>query len=319
MKEQIISGPNSFICLFPNHIYIFFKIKCKMLRERIKTILPRLRSYLLKAVGALKDKQVALRTGVKAAAGLSALLWPPTQFQPSQLSTQSKYLSEVVAASELPEEILNFAGVPVPPHYSEQQHRNNLAQQFEAEVSLIIIIITTVLMNSFLQQATATISQRELKNTKDHSAVTSQWLYFPSVSFFIGFPPLNLPMLYLALMISNVEGKIGHWILLMHGTLTLCPCRWFVLFLSPTITKTIHSLPLSLHKSRAASFFKRRARYPLPNELGGLHRCRNICQRSRKKLSDMFRVDTAETWVWNVTPVDFCLFFFRSIPRSSSR
>lgn len=69
------------------------------------------------------------------------------------------------------------------------------------------------------------------------------------------------------------------------------PRLFFLRCFSPTTTKP--SIRCHFHSRRqSGEFFFREicACYPLPNELGGLQRCRNICRCSRKTLSDMFRV-----------------------------
>lgn len=59
---------------------------------------------------------------------------------------------------------------------------------------------------------------------------------------------------------------------------------------SPSLQQSHPFTVTFITEGRAVSFFEVCACYPLPNELGGLQRCRNICHCSRKTLSDMFRV-----------------------------
>lgn len=110
-------------------------------------------------------------------------------------------------------------------------------------------------------------------------------------------PCLYLLLLYLALMISNERGKMGHRILLIHRTHS-GPChlidRWTLsLFFPP------HSLPfptkLSIychfHYSQQNGEFLRSALgiWRLMNRVG-CNDCRRICRCYRKVLRDMFRV-----------------------------
>lgn len=182
-------------------------------------------------------------------------------------------------------------------------------EQFEGQVIIITIII---------------INTDERSTTTSHSNYLAVRIYFkhwrkclddkPVAVFSIRFilywiSLLYLPMLYLVSMISNEEGKIGHWILLMHGTLPLCPCHLFDActqspFFPPILphyNKAIHLLPLSLQKAERW-VFEICAGYPFPNELGGLQWGRNICCSNWKALSDMIRVITkrwgTKSWCW---------------------
>lgn len=66
--------------------------------------------------------------------------------------------------------------------------------------------------------------------------------------------------------------------------------RLFFCAVSPPLQQSHPFAATFITEGGAVSFFKICACYPLPNELGGLQRCRNICRCSRKTLSDMFRV-----------------------------